>query len=399
MADRRLGNWLKAYQLYTEGTESPPLFHLWVGLSTLAAAAQRKIFMDHDFFKTHTNMYVVLVSPPGRSRKSTAMSFGKNLLKKVPDYGQEINFSSDATSAAALVQQFIKLGHKEHQSLTTFSSELGTLIRMNDSDIVGFLTDIYGCEPGWNKQTVGRGLEMIEAPWLNLLGATTPAWMGDNLSKTALEGGFVRRIVFVYADSRLMVAIPKMTAVQKALQRDLAADLAHIASLKGEFKFASPDVEKYYVGWYEDPKRLELETDPRLTGYYECKAEHIKKVAMMLSLAESDKLRLEVHHLKAAIGMLGELESGMSKAFSSVGKNPFSTDMDRIADQVNQQGRVKYKQLLAMNIHALEKKQFDDTLATLLEINKVYVQGGWLYSPVEWALKEEAEATRAAQKD
>lgn len=390
MSKRRLDNWLKGYQEYTVGTESPSVFHLWVGLSTLAAAAQRKIFMDHDFFKTHTNMYVVLVSPPGRSRKSTAMSFGKNLLKKVSDYGQEINFSSDATSAAALVQQFIKLSSKEHQSLTTFSSELGSLLRLNDADIVMFLTDIYGCEPDWNKQTVGRGLEMIEAPWLNLLGATTPSWMGDNLSKTALEGGFIRRIVFVYSEERALVAIPKMTAKQKELRRDLTHDLAHIASLKGEFKFASKEVEDFYVEWYENPKRLELETDPRLTGYYECKAEHVKKVAMMLSLAESDTLKLEIPHLRAAIGMLSEIEPGMSRAFSSVGKNPFSTDMDRIADQVTQHGQINYKRLLALNIHALEKKQFDEALATLIEINKVYVRSGVLFSPIEWSLQQQS---------
>jgi hypothetical protein len=381
---RKLQNWLIGYRDYTAGTESPSVFHLWVGLSTLAGAAQRKIYLDHDFFQTHTNMFIVLVSPPGRSRKTTAMRMGKNLLKGVKDYGQDVFFSTQASSVAALVQQFVKISTKDHQSLTTFSYELGSLLGVKNDDVTNFLTDIYDCNPDWDKQTVGRGLELIERPWLNLLGATTPTWLGDNLSSTALEGGFMRRILFVYEDTRLLIALPKMTKAQKAIRQDLIEDLAHITALKGTFSFADKATESFYESWYENPKRLELETNPMLSGFYEVKAEHIKKVAMMLSLSEGDSLVITQGHLEAAIGMVEELEPGMKKALMSIGKNPFSTDLDRISDQIHTAGSLTYRQLLAMNIHSLEKAHFDDNLMTLVEIGRAYRENGVYYSPQAW---------------
>ena len=159
--DRQLDNWLDAYREYTAGTESPPNFHLWVALGTIAAAMQRKISMDAGYFDVHSNMYIILTSPPGRSRKSTALRIGKKLLSGLKDYGQEIHFSTQASSVAALVRQLVSIPNKEHQSLTAFSSELGSLLGSKSIEMTDFLVDIYDCDPGWDKQTIARDLEKI----------------------------------------------------------------------------------------------------------------------------------------------------------------------------------------------------------------------------------------------
>src|SRR5690349_10834871 len=143
MSERRLSNWLKSYAEYTAGTESPPSFHMWVGLGTISAAAQRKVFLDADYYQVHSNIYIILVSPPGRSRKSTALRIGKNILKGVIDFGQEINFSTQASSVAALIKSMAAITEKnsEHQSLTAFSSELGSLLGSKSVEMTDFLTD------------------------------------------------------------------------------------------------------------------------------------------------------------------------------------------------------------------------------------------------------------------
>jgi energy-coupling factor transporter ATP-binding protein EcfA2 len=391
MAKRRLDNWLLSYRDYASGTESPEIFHLWTALSVIMSAAQRKIYMEHDYFKTHTNMYIVLVGPSG-VRKSTAIKLGKKILLDVENYGFKIHLSTNATSTAALIQQFIKLSNEDHQSLTTLSSELGSLIRASDTDIVGFLTDIYDCEPGWDKQTVGRGIEMIEKPWLNVLGATTPDWMTDNLGKLSIEGGFVRRVLFVYHDQHKLIAFPQMTDEQKQLRKDLTHDLAQIAALSGAFDFATPAAKEFFRSWYEDPKRLKLTDDSRLRGYHECKADHAKKVAMALSLSEDNSLKITEVHLDLALKLLAELELGMQKALTSVGKNPFNTDIDRIQLQIHAAGKISYKRLFAMNVHALDRRQFDEVMTTLADIDRAVVKGGVVYSPAKWREEETASA-------
>lgn len=366
---RKLGNWLHAYDEYTRGTESPPIFHLWVGIGTLAGAAQRKIFMDAGYYQVYSNMFIILCSPAGRSRKSTALRIGKNLLKGISEYGEEIHFSTQASSVAALVSQFSRINNKEHQSLTAYSSELGSMLGSKSVEMTDFLTDIYDCNPDWDKQTVGRGLEKIEKPWLNLLAGTTPQWMGENLSKTAVEGGFVSRSIFVYEDTRLRVAFPELTAEQVQLGRDLVHDLAYIASLRGEFKFTDSGRE-FYREWYEDQDHSMDAKDYRIAGYFERKHVHVLKVAMAISLAERDDLTIDPRDIGAALALLGEIEPGMYKAFQSVGKNVYSADFERIKTQILAKGPKgeSYKQILAANIHSLDKDQIDKILATLVDM-------------------------------
>src|SRR5678809_1176045 len=188
MPKRKLENWIEGYREFTQGTESPATFHLWVALGTIASAAQRKIMLPMGHYDVHSNMFIILTSPPGRSRKSTALRIGKNMLKSLKDYGQQVHFSTQASSVAALIAQFVKIKDQEHQSLTSFISELGSLLGSKSNEITDFLTDIYDCEPDWDKQTISRDLEKIKLPWFTLMGGTTPQWLGDNLSKTAVEG-------------------------------------------------------------------------------------------------------------------------------------------------------------------------------------------------------------------
>jgi len=372
---RKLGNWLQGYQEFAEGTESPPMFHWWVALSTLAGASQRKIYLDLDYFKIFTNMFIILVSPPGRSRKGTALRIGKSFLSGAMDYGQEIHFSTQASSVAALVKQLSAIQNLKHQSLTAVVFELGSLLGSRSIEMVDFLTDIYDCNPDWDKQTVGRGLEKIAFPWFNLLGATTPQWMGENLSRTAVEGGFVARTLFVYEEKRIRVALPELTTEQRRIKRLLVSDLAEIAALEGGFKL-TPEARQYYTDWYENKLDSETQFDYRLGGFYERKHIHVLKVAMMLRLAlnttiTSKDLILEAVDIQAAIGSVGEIEPGMRKAFSAVGKNVYSTDLDRILTQIRGGGAVKYKEILAANIHAVDKDTIDKLLVSLLQMGDI----------------------------
>lgn len=373
--DRKLGNWLEAYREYTAGTESPPNFHLWVALGTIAAAMQRKISMDAGYFDVHSNMYIILTSPPGRSRKSTALRIGKKLLSGLKDYGQEIHFSTQASSVAALVQQLTAIPNKEHQSLTAFSSELGSLLGSKSVEMTDFLVDIYDCDPGWDKQTVSRNLEKIEFPWMNLLAATTPQWLGDNLSKTAVEGGFVSRSIFIYEDTRLLVAFPELTPAQRELHKWLVHDLAIISKIRGRMTF-SPEAKIYYKEWYEDPSRLTTGyQDYRISGYYERKHIHVLKVAMALSMAAGNSLVLERSSVEAAILLLNSIEPGMRRAFSAVGGNQHATVIERLRDQIIQLQKVPYKKLLASYIADVDQQHFDALLESLVTMGDIAWDG------------------------
>lgn len=373
--DRLLPNWLLAYQEYTQMSEAPPSFHLWVGLGTIMGAAQRKIYMRTEYFDVHSNMFVVLVGPPGKVKKSTALRIGKRLLKEVPG----IHFTTSATSAASLIEQMAAITARDHQSMTAFSSELGTFLSVDMAAMTDFLTDIWDGDPDWDKQTRKKGVETINAPWLSLLAGTTPQWMGDNMSKTIVEGGLVARCIFIHENQRVLKSpFPKGTERHKILRKALVNDLTHISALNGEFTF-SPEAEKFYDEWYMNPVRFPDSDDPRIMGYFDRKHVHVLKVAMALSLAEKDDLVLERRDIETALSLLKEVEPKMSRAFVNVGKNPMATDTDRVYEQIGSAKGLSYQHILAAHWHNVNKKALDDILVDLRCMEKIEIGTDGLY--------------------
>jgi len=76
--------------------------HFWTGVSTLAGALRRKVWVDMGYFKWFPNFYIILVAPPGIVSKSTTAGIGMSLLRQVPD----IQFGPDVITWQALVQSF-----------------------------------------------------------------------------------------------------------------------------------------------------------------------------------------------------------------------------------------------------------------------------------------------------
>jgi hypothetical protein len=374
---RLLSNWLHAYAEYTEGTESPETYHLWVALGTIAAAAQRKIGLRLGLMHVHSNMFITLVGPAGGPRKSTALNIGKNLIVGTAEYGAKIELAPKKASSAAIVSRMARINNPDHQSITAIASELGTLLGSNNAEVSDLLTDLWDCDPNFDKETVGRGAEKITAPWVNIMAGTTPIWLSDNLPKTASEGGFVSRGIFVYAeDTKHWVPRPSLTPEQEELGKLLAHDLAEIALLSGNFTF-SESAGEYYDEWYLDRRNFSTKYNNRMTTYYARKHIHVLKVAMAVSLANSDQLILEPRDIAVAVDIVEEVEKQMSVAFQGVGRNILGMDHERIKKQIQKAGPdgMTYRDLLITNIQALDKQQLDSIIAALAQMGVVAAQG------------------------
>lgn len=373
---RKLKNWLMSYGEYTADNEAPESFHLWVGLGMIAGAARRNCFLQMQHFDVLTNMFIILVAPPGTARKTTALKIGRNLLKEVPG----VHFTTKASSPAALIQQFAGLPEQDQQSLTCISYELGTFFSQNAAEMVDISTDLWDGNPDWDKQTIARGVEKITKPWFNFLSGTTPQWLGDYLSATAVEGGFVARCVFIFEDKRkLSNPLPRPKPELRLLRKELINDLVQISTRAGEFKF-SPDAEQLYTNWYLDPKRFPQFTDPRVSGYYERKHSHALKVAMALALSERDELVLERQDIETALTLLADIEPGYHRSFSAVGKNVHATDTERILQQIASTGKegMEYGSIVRKNYNSVPWEKLQGLVDQLVEM-KVITRKGLTY--------------------
>lgn len=374
---RKLGNWLKAYGEYTAENEAPEHFHLWVALGMIAGASRRNVYLQMQHYDVLSNLFVILVAPAGTARKTTALKIGRNLLKDVPG----VHFTTKSSSPAALIKQFSELPEKDQQSITCISYELGTFFSTNTADMVDLATDLYDGNPDWDKQTISRGMEKITRPWFNFLSGTTPQWLGDYLTATAVEGGFVSRSLFIYADKRKLsnprpAPNPRLTE----LRRLLVNDLTHISTINGEFSL-DEEAGEFYDAWYLDPKRFPQFPDARVSGYYERKHIHVLKVAMCLSMAERDERVITKTDVETALSLLESIEPGYHKSFSAVGKNLHATDMERILAQIAAAGKdgLGHGAVIAKNYHALDGREMGDIIAQLLGAGYISIAPGNKY--------------------
>lgn len=322
---RLAGNWLQAYQEYTKESESPTSYHLFCGLSALASAVRRNVWLDQGLFVVYPNLYVVLVGPSGKVRKSTSIRLARKLLYAV----DEVNMGPDSVTREELIQQMA-----QDPEMTLHSTELSSLIEPSGIKMIQFLTDIFDCEwnpKGWRYATKGSGRDTVERPVLNLLGATTPSWISDGLPENVVSHGFTSRTLFVYEEeTRFANAFPD--SPPDKLVTALKRDLKHISLIEGEFSWGD-GTKDVYEEYYESI-RDETPDDHRLEGFHWRKDVHALKLAMLLSLAESDKLVLKPQDLHAAKELLNVIKDNMPKTFSAVGKYEHASDLERIWAQI-----------------------------------------------------------------
>ena len=374
---RKYEDWLKAFVDYASYGEAPRTMYFWAGVSAIAGALRRKVWIDQAFFKWVPNFYIILVAPPGIVSKSTTASIAMDLLRQVPG----IKFGPDVVTWPALVQAFsesteafqIEESWYPMSAMTIESSEFGNLLNPQDKEMVDLLVSLWDGKQGtFEKRTKMSGNDSIENPWINLIACTTPSWIAGNFPEYMIGGGFTSRCLFVYAEQKeKYVAYPGLVVPPDHgdTKQRLIADLEHISlSLAGAYHLAPAAVE-WGEKWYEDhyktrPTGLD---DDRFGGYIARKQTHIHKLAMVLAAAKRDELLITKDDLIVANIMVTELEASMPMVFSKIGRSDASFHSERLLAFVQKKGKVKYDEAYRF-VHANfpSFREFEDVVTGLL---------------------------------
>lgn len=334
---RRCQDWIKSYINYTIHSEAPDVFHFWTGVSTIAGALRRRVWIEQHYFQWTPNFYIFFVAPPGIVSKSTTADIGMRLLRQLDDiaFGPQVITWQSLVTSLAQAKEMIMMDDGmlwPMSCLTIAASELGTFFNPQDRELVDILVSLWDSRQGvFDKSTKTQGEDKVENPWLNIIGCTTPAWISENMPEYMIGGGFTSRSVFVYAENkRRLVAYPsqEVTASElEALEKDLVHDLREIAEMRGPYT-VTPEAYAWGTEWYEThwtgviPVHMSSE---RYGGYRARKQSHIHKLAMVLSAARSNNRVLDVWALQAAERIVSGLEHDMDKVFSKIGASVDST--------------------------------------------------------------------------
>jgi hypothetical protein len=386
---RRLANWLASFSEYASFGEAPENTLFWTGVSTIAGALRRKVWIDMGYFKWVPNFYVILVADPGIISKSTTANIGMNLLRKVPGikWGPEVvTWQSLVQGMAESREEFVEPASGEFISMsaiTICSDEFGNLLNPQDREMVDIFVSLWdGKEGTFEKKTKSSGNDMIVNPWINIIACTTPAWISGNFPEYMIGGGFTSRCVFVYADKkRQFVAYPKRqieagvgTKAQLQLRDDLIHDLECISLMAGEMKLTEEAFlwgEMWYAQhWLEKHKHLDRD---QFGGYLARKQTHIHKLAMILSASESNNCVVTQKHLEVASNLVSGLEPDMNRVFSRIGQNEITRLAAQLVEIINREGPLIQGSLYQVVFRTASYNDFTEALASCVNAGHLSV--------------------------
>jgi hypothetical protein len=322
---RQLSDWLEYYMRYTQRTEPPELYHLWSGLTAISSALRRKCFCDWGALRgmIYPNIFVTLVGPPG-GRKGTAMKIAKSFVQKLDiPLGADSLGSTQALYKELMDSEDSYVDHKgitrKHKSLSIWSEEFQVFLSDRDQLLIPSLTDLFDCADVWKYKTLSRKTEDISNCWITILGAITPDLLQDRLTRTAVGGGFISRIIFVVGQGpKQRRALQFLTEEEVKIQQDLEKDMQEIANLTGPFTL-SKEFLKTYVRWYEDGYDESGVPSDKFLGYNHRRPLHLNKICMLISASESNDLTLTPEHFNKALAVMQITEKEMPKAFYGLG--------------------------------------------------------------------------------
>jgi len=382
-------SWLDMFLTYTQNVEAPTAFRLWVGISVISAALQRKVwvsFPEH-LVTVYPNLYVVLTSPPGVCRKGTIINAGEKMLRLLK--GPYL-LANDITREKMLremrehpVESTIKGKLVRHHSVTCIAEEFSTLLGTRDVDMLVTLTKLWNADDLYKYSTKTSGEDEIPNFYITLLAGTTPQWLSSSLPKEAIGGGFTSRIVFVCETNRgkaRSLTEDIMDADTLELEGPLLRILGdRIYKQKGEI-FWTPEAGEWYTEWYKHMMANEPSIqDIRFHDYIFGRKPIIAwKVAICLAASDGtvnsngDTVITE-DTLQQAVGMLDELEANMPHAFGGYGQSDISEVQYQVWQVIDRQPGITAEGVMAKLIWEInDKVQFLVMISNLKMAGRVY---------------------------
>ncbi len=323
MSSRHFPDFINAYLDYAKNAISPDMFQFWTGISIIAGALERKVWVEQDGYILHPNLYVMLVGKPA-SGKTSAGNRGIRLLRKLGDGDKrkQVKFIADEMSQASLVDQMkasyktyvTDKGERGHSSAFFYASEASkSLNEINGGgDLITTLLALYDCNEEHLKSLRTEDV-VVKYPCLNMLACSTFAFLEQLLPSAVVGNGFASRITYVVHDE-IIIRRPKWHPVagdksaRTAQQEKLLHDLSAIYELKGAFQ-TTPAYEEAWENFYpENDAQVQAMKSEKLQEFVGRRITNLTKLSMVCAASESNDLILDIRHWDRAKGLIADIE-------------------------------------------------------------------------------------------
>lgn len=292
----------KYYDYAAPLTEAPEIYHLFVAFALMAAACSRKVHLPFGAQKIFPNLWIILIAPSSRLKKSTALSIGSRIITASSlDVTYPNEFSREA---------MMEILAQRPQGLFIWNELGGTLRNFEANYMRGtkeMLTEMFDC-PSEYKRVIKSQEIVIKDPCISIMSASTVEWLNGAIKEHDVKGGFLPRFIFIPADkpSKLLPIPPVPDPVQRA---EVVRLLEGIAQREGVFQL-SQDAADIYDSWYRDNDRqMAKDIDSEsLAPFYSRLSMCLLKFAMLYELSAVGSFTVSVESMQSSCALVDQLK-------------------------------------------------------------------------------------------
>ena len=392
-------SWLDLLVQSTSELESPRRFFYWAGIATISAIVKKNVWLDKFSYKLYPNVYVLLVSAKSGLRKGLPVDFAKGIVERVNNTRIISGRNSVQGVIKDLSQQLTIT--KPGEPVQIYSDAQAFLcapeldsFMVKDEQGLSILTDLYNTHEHakeWKNSLKSSPVESLKNPCITFLAASNEALLEGLIKDKDIEGGFIARTMIIHESTKRVSNSLMFRPTNLVTRDDLAEGLKRLSTLKGPFEIPH-DVRVSYDQWY---KGLDEHSYDDKTGTMERIGDHVLKVAMLISLAKSNDLIINMQTLEESIDVCQASVVGTKKTTMGVGRSESAEAVGRVMKVLLDQEkyiieRSKLLRLLKNDVNVMMLNMVLDDLGDNGKcILRTYRRDGKIY----YELKEEIAET------
>jgi len=324
-------DWIDDWLAYTDGMASPEIYRLWSGISCLAGALERRVWLRaYEHRETFPNLYVLCVGAPGVGKQ--VIDLVRELWNQIPEPGSDrplFHVAPQSVTKASLIDALAR-AKRTHvpesgpiqvfHSLLIAAEEFEFFLPAYDREFISTLNQIYNnpALPHTETRRTGSVREVsIPMPQLNLLGGAQPAYLANTFPEEAWNTGLARRIIMIYAAETPLIPLFHQGPDKSSLRAKLIHGLQVAGSLWGQMRW-EPEASERAAAWHwagEGKGGPPVPGHSKLQHYSRSRTMQMLKLSITASVARSPELVIRLTDIERAISWLLQAEVVMPDIF------------------------------------------------------------------------------------
>lgn len=325
-------DFLADFMALTEGVISPDIFKLWTGITMVAAALERRVWIKNGPRLAFPNLYTLLVAPPGVGKY--IVEFARELMDEVHEPGTKVGafkIAPDSVTNASLVDAIkaaraVRVQKKgealEYHSLFVPAEEFQVLLPVYDMQMIATLNSIYNNKP-LHRETRRTGAVrdvQIVNPQLNILAGAQPSYFASTFPEEAWSTGFARRIIMIYSPETPKYSLFGDAFENKELRERVKYKLSRMSQQYGQMRWRTEAVE--FLSDWHDKGGPPVPQHSKLAHYVRTRSLNVLKLSIISCVSRTGGDLIELEDVKRALHWLLTAESLMPDIFREmIGKS------------------------------------------------------------------------------